>query len=680
MAVAYVDFDRATDGNGTVGTPWNNPISAEAGSAPGDTLFARGTFRGQWNMNAAKGGANAAAKTRWIGAANDPWVVTGGEKLTGFVRCNSGDQVDIGANFASIHKVTISKSSLPNSDPYSANICENTAQLPIACSRAVTTDRFNLNYAQDYWTASSVTLSGALITQFRLPAVTDLFTQAQLERSRLAFVKLGNLPEVSAITYDTGTKFMTLVTPANYHTSSQKDNFALLNLLPALKRGEWGFKDNGTTVTIYVWPQSETSLASGIEYSARATCLNTNGTSNIEMAYFEVRQAASSSSAEGNLINATLDCSDVTLHHFRSRDMLNTNNAEALCYMRNVQNLNMYSFDLLRGQGCFGLTIKGNGASNAQGASPNLALVNLMKGGFIRNFTASYCSSAPVRMFTIANTVIAFGTYWECAKQNHGNTMNCYEQCTNNLWWGCDGEDSGGYYTIQESDSIVIAFCSASASRAPNGGARGIFHQQGSTGTQGQLFGFKGSAVINCRSVPYSLQLAANNALRWGAQGVPLDKIKFVSNNVVHGYAGETAGDFATIDAGGWDNNIYTVGTSIVGAADEAIPATDIYVSPANDNYKYTPGSRVRTKAARNMSAFIDTLKLRWPQFTEWDKDMVGDAINWAGFVGCGPTVNKDAVYGKARGITQSGLTTSSGGGGTSTRPTFAPGFKIKVV
>lgn len=677
MATYHCNFSAATNGIGTIGSPWNNPTSAQAGIVPGDTVMTSGVFQGVWTFDRAKGGVSPGAKTKWLGTLASPFVVSGGDAITGWAQCAPSRLADVGVNYAQIWEKTITKSTLLNSDPFSANICENNLQLPLCVERALTEDKFFLTRPHYYHTASSVTLAVANITGFRLPAVTDLFTKTQIDRARAYFVTLPNLPATSAVTFDATTKVISLVTPAPYGNSAFKDNFALANLLPAMKRGEWGFIDNGTTVTLFLWPQNVLSLAGAIQFSARSNAMDLNGISNVEVAFFKARQCAGRLGAHGNLVSS--GGSDVYLHNFESTDTLDFGGMFGAIYMSDVDNLEMGYFDVRRSQGTFGIYCQGSGANTGQ-ANNTPETINLMSGGYIHHYTVAYASSAAHRLFTVGNHINAFGIFWECSKQSHGNKMNAYQSSYNHLWWGIDAEQTDGFFTMQESDSIVMMFCSSSASKAAFGEARGIFQQQFVHANLGRVYGYKGGAVINCSTTPNGLdgRLNSLNSLRWGSGNVPLDRVN-VWNNVYHGHGAMTTADFGTVDD--WDHNVTTIGTPR-GPNDVFATLAATYVNAAINDFRYAPASIVRTKPAKDLTAYVAALKIRFPKMpdADWSKDMVGEVFTWAN-IGMGPTKNKDAARGAQRNITYSGLTggSSGGGGGQPTKPVFAPGFKIKV-
>lgn len=684
MATHYLNFDAASDGIGTIGNPWKSFDTAQSGIARGDTVIVSGTLRDTITFLPAKGGATSTSKTKWLGTPEAPFTVTGGEKLTGFVQCTSGDSNALGLgnpNMSSIWKTTITKSSLPGGDPYSANICEAGVQLPICVSRALTFDKFFITKSTYFHTASSVTLSGAQITGFRLPAVTDLHTKSQIERARVYFVGASNRALQSAIlNFDETTKVISLATPNTYENSVLKDNFALANLLPVIKRGEWGFLDNGATVTIYVWPQNVANISGGIEYSSRSKAVYINGTSNLEIGFFKAKQTAGGGLSDGNIVNYDAPCSHVYIHNFESTDSLNTSDMYAGIFMNDVDDLELGYFDLRRLQNMWGLFFLGSNASAADAGNPGA--VQQMRRAYVHHFTAAYVAAAAVRMFVTADSIFAFGSFWECSKRTHANKMNAYIQCTNLLWWGIDAEDADGYFSEQDSDSIVMAFCSSSATGGPSeesSSARGIYSQQKSSTLfyPGDAFGYKGGGLINCRVLPNRFaDRAYSNSVKKGDDAVPKDR-HTVRNNIYHGHGSAfTAAQAAVYDD--WDNNILTAGI-VNGPADELIADTVLYSGTGN-TFTYPAESRARTKAAKDCTAYITSLQARFPKFTDWDKDMVGDTFTWAN-VGCGPTKNKDALYGEKRNVTYAGIIggSSGGGGGNSSRRVISPGFKIKV-
>lgn len=690
MATFHLNFDAATDGNGSVGSQWKLFASAQAGIAKGDTVMVSGYLGDAMVFDRAKGGLTPATKTRWLGTLANPFVVSGGEKLTGWEQCAPGRLGDIGPQYPSVFEKTVTKSSLLGSEPYSANICENNVQLPICTERAITTDAFFLTRPHYYHVASAVTTSGVTpsiqLLTMSLPAVTDLFTKVQLERAALRWVTEPNAAAFSPITYDTVTKVMTLLRPDRYENNSFNNSFALANLLPSIKRGEWGFIDNGTTVTFFLWPKSVASLAGGIEYSARSVGININGTNNLEIGFFKTRQTAGRIGASGNLFNFGVDCSDVYLHNFESTDTYAYNEVltvpgemQAAVYINGVANCELAYFDVRRAQNCFGIFSQGSGAETGQrNGTPET--IKMMSGGFCHHYTCAFCSAAGHRLFTVSNHINAFAIFWECARRSHGNKMNAYQSSYNHLWWGIDAQDADGYFTYQESDSIVMAFCSSSASTAPSGDARGIVQQNRVHFNMGSVYGFKGGACFNNSITPNGLdgRLSATNSLFWGSGAVPLDRQLFVGNNLMHGSSAYKTADLATIDE--FDHNVTTNGVTR-GPNDVLVTLAETYVNAAINDFRIMPNSIVRTKPGKNITTLIAGLKTRFLKMPDawWSLDMVEAAMNPAS-PGIGPTVNKDALRGKARNITYAGIAggSSGGGGGAPSRPVINPNFKIR--
>lgn len=661
MATLYLDFDAATNGSGTIGSPFNSFASAEAAVTPGDTVMVSGTYRGTITFNPAKGGVDKDHKTSWLGSLTNPFIVKGTEVLSGLTRCTIADQVDVGANYNSIFKVTVPLATFPNSNPLAANILENNQQLTICVARADTSDTFFITRPQYYYTGETIR-SGTNIVGFRLPSVTDLYTQAQIENSTVLYVAKPNVSATSAVaSYDTTTKIINLATTsAVYEDSTVRDNFALRNLLPAMKVGEWGYKISGSNVTMYVWPTNEAHIATGIEYSARNNGININGTPFLEVAYFRVIGVAPNTLSQAGIINNGFASQFVHLHHFQVLDCLNAGSAYAGIYLNSINDLVMHNFDIRRMQGMYGVFLAGTGASNADAGNPQL--VNTMKRARVYDGSIAYTAQSPFRVYTVAHSAFYHLVFWQCARQSHGNTMNFYQGCYNNLIWGVDGWGSDGYFTHQESTDTCWVLCAGSASKAASGGARTFTQQQNAIAKQADVYGYLQSYFINCFATPNGVDGRLNyyNSCNWSSALAPNDRWT-VANNHYHGHQTET---FAQADL--WDYNITTAGAGH-GANDELVNVYDTYVNPDIDDFRFKPGARVRTKIGRDMTADIAALQARFSGvFDRWNQDLHRNAIDWAA-PPCYCSTDFDApIGGEARGSPEyAGLAGTPPAGGT---------------
>lgn len=367
MATWYLDPSAPSGGIGTEVGPFNDQDVALAAMSGGDTLYIAGGV-----LSAPFGPFPSGTQdipTRVLGSAGNRFVISGGVPIGTMTQCDSSDEADVGANYASIYKITVSNSLFPGNDPRNGNLCENGEQLTIANERADRTDTFFLTKPEYFHTATSVTTSGANVTGFKLTAVTDLYTKAQLDNSRLYFVSDPNISWNSAVVFDESTDVLGLVSPAAYEDSPVKDNFALLNLLPAMQAGGWGYRDLGNgSSTIYVWPVSAASIAAElIEYSTAPIGLDLDGVSHIEVCDFVVRQISmpSRTSTAGVYSNQfDSHARNVHLHGFEVRNCSTTDDA-SMVLMSGVDDLWMHDFKLSRNIGGFGVFLQGSGAGRA---------------------------------------------------------------------------------------------------------------------------------------------------------------------------------------------------------------------------------------------------------------------------------------------------------------------------
>ena len=734
MATIHVNASAAPGGDGTsAATAFRTISQAVTATAGGDTVrVAGGIYRETVYLDGSKSGS-AVAPTRILGDAADPFVISGGEPLPGLVPCTAGDAAVAGPNWPRMYKTTLARSFFPGDDPNAGNLCEGGVQMTLAAERANRSDTFFLSKPAYYHVADTVQLSGADILGFRKPSVTDSYTKTQLDRCRVYFVAEPNKSIADDVVFDTATKTIRFAGGGYvYENNSYKDSFALFNLIPAMRAGEWGYAESGPDVTIYVWPTTPANVADGlIEYAARSRCIHTDDADHFEIADFVARTTGA---PYRGLTQCAVYLKGGEFGHLRNFLVKNTysvaGGAYAAVMSDGTTDLHLHDFKIERAQGLFGMYLVGSNsgaadwpyikfsgssrawsegevvtgvmsgarttplfqywssdgtsgryyyepesrsgdfldgealAVNGQAAGTcgkdgnyndqgDAAAVNQSLRGRIHDFEIDYVSSASIRAFTIKDWAIHHGLVHHAAEQSHGNTINFYQGCHNCLVWGLNGQGSEGYYTWQESDGIVLAFCAASANGGASGGARAIFEQQNRySELPGVAYGWKPSAVINCRTIPTperASETRYGNSLNVSNESWPENKF-YVNNNIYHGHDGEKF--VGIID---WDYNINTAlgkGTGTVGAND-VVQGWDVtYVDAGTSDFRYLPTAGIRSKAGKNLSSMITDFKARWPHVPAdvFTRDMVGDTIDWSN-PPIGPTVNLDVDYRTARGV-----------------------------
>ena len=648
MTLFYADAEAPAGGDGTINAPFNTLAAFNAARQPFDELLASGTFRETLDdVN------NATI------AGDGTFEISGAEPLEGLVACDAGDNARIGATLVPLcRKVTVPKTMFVNDDPAAANLCANGVRMPLATSRLDTSETFFVKDPDTYWTAPEVSLvpfgtdGDSYITGFKLPPelLAQEITKASIDQSTCAYVVDPNVSAISGVSYNEGTQFIELaVTDRVYEDSPLKDNFGLLNAAWALELDQWAHWDEGDgTVTLYL-----RNLNGSIEYSARDIGINIDSTSFFNIENVVVRQTSSTRTASGAVFCSNLGggFNTVTIRNIEVRDCYGSGAANAAIYIRGIDDLVLDGFKILRINGLAGIFLAGSGASNADDGSPEL--VTTMNRALVMHGDVRFTSQAPLKLYTMRDSV-----FWDIFAENtaeeaHGNALNLYQSGYNCVFWAINVQGSGGYITWQESDSLVFAFCANQASGAVFGGDRWMYSQQNSVAKQGDAYGYLGSYALNCRGVVLperALLTQYQNGMSFTKTNTPLDRWG-VANMISPGWSAEGFDPTPIF----WECNLDTsAGTkSALQATDEYAPA--MYVSPETGDYTYVPSARVRTKAAYDWSGLIPGFRTRWPIAPDrmWETDMAGADIIWGGPVG--PTMDVDHDYSLPAGETGPG-------------------------
>ena len=276
------------------------------------------------------------------------------------------------------------------------------------------------------------------------------------------------------------------------------------------------------------------------------------------------------------------------------------------------------------------------------------SLVQQMLRANIHDFKMDLIASAGIRGYTVKDLAVYHGTIKRAGYSSHANVVYWYQGSHNNLVWGINAEEAGGYYTSQEFDSCVFAFCAGSASTAPSGGARYMYMQNNRfSELPGEVYGYLGSFCLNTRGIPMPERVEDpryGNGISVSAQYQPKDKWT-VLGNITHGDA----------DSGGaplirWDYNINTkgsgTGTGTRGPDDIVADWSTMYVDAVADDFRYKADAAVRTFTVENWSSLIAGFAARWPQVdpARFQEDMARQPIAWNN-LRAGPVGDMDYNY-----------------------------------
>lgn len=206
--------------------------------------------------------------------------ISGAETVTGFVPCDAADQAVVGSNYASIYKATFPTASIEHNNFWRLMLSENGAPLKLATLRngASTFDPFftdatepMIQPSDDPTLTIGVNGSGYYDTITHSSTLT-FYTDSQLAQTVAALHAVPNLGRHIPVTSVTGS---VLTLASTTYRPESNGGYSLLNLLPLMEQGGWGYRDDGAgNLTLYVWPNDAASLANGIEIAVRKHALS----------------------------------------------------------------------------------------------------------------------------------------------------------------------------------------------------------------------------------------------------------------------------------------------------------------------------------------------------------------------------------------------------------------------
>ena len=498
-------------GDGSIGSPYLTIGKAITEATSGDVVRVRtGTYRETVTMK-------AGVDVKRYGTEQPK--ITGADVLSGLTACVSGDATYVGANWASMYKSgEIALSSLPTSDARAAFLHENGVPLQLAVARPENPEHpIHLDAPKDWHTASAVNLDGSgFIESYELAEVTDAYSDAELEAASIAFQgnpNLGYFDDISDVTAGV----ITLATSGTYTPSSAtaiKDNFMIVNLLPAMAAGGWGYRIVGSNVIFYVWPNDVANVTSGIEYTTRQSAVIMADDS--ELVGFEVVQTCSyDASNPGNGGHAIQEAtstktSDVAVRHCNIHSHMRVGTrGYAPVYLRNVDDAVVEQNTIEGIYGMFGTFIQGgsfsNMGENQTGQSVDWSMRPLLRRNLYENVGHS-----PMRVFVSRDGAAMHNQCGQSGFAAHANKANCYQYCHNWLWFGNDFTGADGYLTFQDSSAIHwIANYVVASFEGVDG--RGIIDQNAFTNqTPAEAFTLDGTCYfLNNHFAPYAEAISA---------------------------------------------------------------------------------------------------------------------------------------------------------------------------
>lgn len=576
-------------------------------------------------------------------------VVSGGQILQSAVACTEEDESIVGPNYAKIFKVVgFAKSNFVNGDPFAGHLTEAGKRMRISMGRLPNPMYPNSETANVDWLEAETTVvdKSGQIVGYKLPQFTDRYSKSQIENCQIYGHRKPNSDFRTDIqSFDPNTKTIKIRRTDTkkgliYETNVYKNRFCLVNLLPAIKRGEWGFVDDGgPTVNLYFWPSNVASVNVEIEYSNIDTLLSARNASNVNLRSI-IFQQSSSNDAVGSVAPLRFDAaigsshpSNVTIHNIMIRNCYHTQSGYGALFTRSVDDLEFSQSTIADATGMFGFFIAGRNYDKSGGRALRAKITRIK----VENADRS-----PIRCYGQMDAEISRCQFLNSGVAAHANKGNMYEGGSNclwvhNFWFAC-----AGYWTWQESDRqhFIANWLHNSLSQHD---ARAIVDQNKSSfsswATKNALNG--DTYILNNEIVP------THNSLNRKAQSLSVGHlsepaVRFaVINNVFYG---EGATEAAMIIPGGWKTNIYTGGKPRDGT-DVSVSYGRVYQDIELGDMTVKSNSPTRTAVSTSLSYLPGsdgpvTLKSISATY-DWTKDINGDTFDLSN-PPLGPAVNPE--------------------------------------
>lgn len=453
LYVDNVNGDDSNDGT-TVGTAFATANRALLFANSHDVISVRGlggAYREQLDTHTIAGiKDNITFKAH----GTEKPVFKGSVDLTGAVICTSGDESVVGANYASIYKVeNVPKTNFVDDDPFNAALLEDDEFMTIAMGRQPnprfrTIESYNLDWLEaenvnttEVWNPNLNDGAGGWVTvivSHQLDWLSN-FTKEQIENCDIRFHRAPNgATRVPVQSYDEATRTVTLERNPSWHPWQQeyesnqyKDRFALVNLLPQMQKGEWGFFDNGDgTVNLYFWPSNVANVNTAMEYCIFDTIFNIrNAVTNLHSITVKNTSATqgvgSTTPVRMDGTNGSGDLGAITMDNCLLRNSMNKGDGYGLLYMRKHNGSVISQCTFENSRNAFGLFLTGGNYDSPDGQTRDVTF---------RNNIIQFADKSPLRVYANENMVISDVWLLYSGLAAHANTGNVYEGGHKVIW------------------------------------------------------------------------------------------------------------------------------------------------------------------------------------------------------------------------------------------------------
>ena len=494
--------------------------------------IAAGTYReGTFDLGTKNG--TPGNPTVFAGYKDQKPVITGAEVITGWVQCTISDQANVGSNYANVYKKVINTSEFASASASAAFLHENGEMCYLASERNFDPKYPMLeNDTKQFMEAEQVNVVATKIISYKKTSITDKYTKTQLDRAKIWFHYSPNANAATTITFDDVNKLMVLTDQTRVYATGDvaANKFALFNILPNIKQGEWGYINNldgaGTT-TLFIWPRNVANLTNRIEYSKRSKCfwLGSEG-HDFEIKSLIIRQYSSSGVSYNDeypiyagSVSGTGVKSNIMLSNLLIKNNYRDDGADAPIIVRGCSNFRAKNITVSWAINQFGIML--------DGAANNVPAYN----AWVDSCYVEYSASAAIRFYNQRNFVASFVRTADCGLAAHSNKSNMYVEAHDFMWYGCDFSGSSGYLTWQDASGASVVNCYIPVNYNSADG-RAIYDQNRSIPTIAEKESIDSTGyILNNTIVPYRESITLDNSFRAGQISSSASWITNISGN-----------------------------------------------------------------------------------------------------------------------------------------------------
>lgn len=637
----YVDPANGSDSNtgSSVEAPKQTLGAAIQAASNGDTILLRGgSYRESVSLNSWQSHSAETIISRY---GNEKPVITGAETIGGWAQCTSADHSILGSNFASIYKTTLAKSSYVASGPLGLNLRENGVWMSIATDRADTSELFFGRNKYSYHVADNFNLNESNnIVSIDHPSIFSQYSTAQLQNAQVWVYRNPNETQLCYITNISGGVATISPQPLvqkNTPTPNPNDErYSLINILPAMVRGQWGYQDNGSSITIYCWPNDVNNLAANMTYAARSTGINLASGNNVTLQGVQIvglgGEGNTGTVCFGSVSATATHKTNITLRNCYFGQISNGTGGYGAVYLAKTSNLLVEDCTFEETQGAFGL------------------FVNSCDNGKVTNVYSHLTSDSLCRFYGCRGFEFSYSLLDNGGNDAHSNAFNFYGNASSGgsdkvLIYGIKVRKAGGYVTWQGASRLYVGMCDIEPNTVPID-RRALKDQNG--GNYPTIGVGENCYVWNTLLQPDLAELNSTpNSMDLGQSGVDVRWATY--NNIIHGgnisepyLASNPRSPSVEVER---KRNVYsglvfwqtnqTYGWSM----DPTEITSDIpscFVDGYNGDFTPNPSGPIRTNTGFDMTGRISEMQTHFPNF-DFNRDIDGKPINWGGASQIGP-------------------------------------------